>query len=109
MRIPSTARMINRALDLRGDAIRQHDLTTVAGLDILIRNLYRGARLSWADGGELLIRSVSTIGAVYAVRHNCCSCPSFNPCWHARVRELLLAMFEDDAITADHMAAAEYH
>lgn len=107
MRVPSTARMINRALDLRSDAIRQHDLVTVAGLDILIRNLYRGARLSWADGGELLIRSVSTPGAVYTVRSNCCSCPSFSPCWHGRARDLILDMIETEAETAD-MAAA-YH
>lgn len=107
MRIPSTTRMINRALDLRGDAIRQHDLVTVAGLDILIRNLYRGARLSWAEGGELLIKSASNPGAVYTVRHNCCSCPCFGPCWHGRARELLLAMFETEAETAD--MAAEYH
>lgn len=109
MRIPSTTRLINRALDLRGDAIRQHDLPTVAGLDILIRNMYRGAKLSWAAGGELLIRSASTPGAVYTVRSNCCSCPSFGLCWHARARDLLLDMLETDVITADHLAAAEYH
>lgn len=104
MRIPSLGSIINRALDLRGDALHQHDGQTVRGIDTLIKNLYRGAKLKWDLSGNLLVTSVNTPGAVYTVRTNACSCSCFGPCWHGRARDLLEDMRATEADTADMTA-----
>lgn len=105
MRIPSLTSIVNRALDLRSDALNQNDPAGVAHIDTMIRNLYRGAKLRWNDDGALLVASCNTIGAVYATTAHSCSCEARGPCWHMRVFELLVDMLETEAETAD-MAAS---
>jgi len=105
MRVPSTTTIINRALDLRGDAQRQHDTATINGIDTLIKNLYRGAKAKWAIDGALLVTSVNTLGAVYVVTEHTCDCPAYAPCWHLRLRALLLDLFQTECDTADMHAA----
>ncbi len=101
MKVPSTTRIVNRALDLRGDAQQQHDSATVNGIDTLVKNLYRGAKAKWATDGALLVTSVNTLGAVYVVTERACDCQAYRPCWHLRLRALLLDMFETEVETAD--------
>lgn len=105
MRVPSLTHLVNRALDLRSDALHQNDAPTIAGIDTLIRNLYRGAKMKWAADGALLVTSVNTIGAVYVVTERTCDCPACKPCWHRRLYDLLRDIAQTESDTAD-MAAA---
>jgi len=106
MRIPSTTRIVNRALDLRGDALNQNDPATVRKIDTMIRNLYCGMKLKWDSGdGALVITSCNTAGASYRVGQQSCTCPAYSYCNHLRLRDLLIDMAETDAETAD-MAAS---
>jgi len=101
MRIPSRQSIIDRASDQRADAVARHDSTTIRGIDTLIKNLYLGLKMRWDADGALIVRSVSTPGAVYAVGTHTCSCPAHKPCYHQRLRDLLLEMLEVEADSAD--------
>lgn len=108
MRLPSKQRIIDRALDQRGDALLQHDSIARRQIDTLIGNMYSGARLAWSQDGSLRVASVNTPGAVYTTTDRSCTCLARGLCWHMRIRELLLDILDTEATTADHLAAAEY-
>lgn len=106
MRVPSLSSIVNRALDLRGDAVQAHDESTVKGIDNLIANLYRGMKMRWSIDGSLIVTSATTAGRAYRVTGQGCDCPAFVPCKHMRLRELLLDMLETEAETRDMAALA---
>jgi hypothetical protein len=101
MRIPARQLIIDRASDVRSDAVARKDLATVKGIDTLIKNLYNGMKLRWDADGALIVRSCNTPGAVYAVTAQRCSCPAHKPCVHMRLHELLLDMQATAAESAD--------
>jgi hypothetical protein len=59
-------------------------------LDKLILNIALGARCCFA-GSDLLVESLSSPGKVYTVDSaGDCDCRATRPCWHQRLRALLL-------------------
>jgi hypothetical protein len=105
LRIPRTADILDRALDARALAVRQSDPAYVRQIDRLITKL-PGARICW-QLGTLHIGSPSGNG--YQVTRGGCSCLnaqrcSKRACWHVACFELLLAMLETEAETADQDA-----
>jgi hypothetical protein len=59
-------------------------------LDKLILNIALGARCCFA-GSDLLVESLSSPGKVYTVDSaGACDCRASRPCWHQRLRALLL-------------------
>lgn len=107
MRIPARQHIIDRASDQRADAVARKDIATVKGIDTLIKNLYSGMKMRWDADGALIVRSCNTPGAVYCVTQQRCSCPAHKPCVHQRLHDLLLAMLETEAETADQEADAD--
>lgn len=108
MRIPSLTRIVNRALDWRGDAVQAHDDSTVRQIDTLIRDLYRGMKARWSIDGSLIVTSATTPSRAYRVTAQSCDCPAFVPCKHMRLRDLLIEMAETEAETADMLALAAH-
>ena len=104
MHIPTQFDILARALDCRSDALRQRDTASVRGFDALIVGVVCGyAQLRW-EYQYLLVASASHPGAIHAVSAYGCSCEARKPCWHQRLRELLLSIADTDVETAD-MAA----
>jgi hypothetical protein len=59
-------------------------------LDRVILNIALGARCCFA-GSDLLVESLSSPGKVYTVDSaGDCDCRATRPCWHQRLRALLL-------------------
>lgn len=104
--IPRQSAILDRALDLRADAQRQHDASAVKAFDSLIVGVVCGyAQLRW-EYQYLLVASATTPGMIYQVSHASCTCEARKPCWHQRLRALLIDMFETEAETADMEADA---
>jgi hypothetical protein len=100
--IPRLADILDRALDLRGSALRLQDDATARQLDRLVTNL-PAARLRW-DLGTLVVSSPS--GHTYHVTRAGCDCPNgqkstARQCWHVATFELLGDMLETAAESAD--------
>jgi hypothetical protein len=101
MTIPPMTSILARAVELRSDAIHQHDAAGVRQLDSLIIGVACGYnQLCW-EYQYLNVASATTPGAIYQVSHSSCTCPAFKPCHHQRLRELLLDMLDTEAETAD--------
>jgi hypothetical protein len=59
-------------------------------LDRVILNIALGARCCFA-GSDLLVESISSPGKIYTVDSTgACDCRATRPCWHQRLRALLL-------------------
>ena len=98
MRVPSLATIINRALDMRGDAAQAHDALAIRHIDKLIKNLYTGQKQRWDADGVLIVRSANDLGAIYRTTQHACSCPAFVAlCVHRRLYDLLIDMQQTDA------------
>ena len=69
-----------------------------------VGHVLAGARICW-HAGDLLVASLNTPGAVYAVNARGCSCANGRAgraaCWHVELYEQLLAMRDTAAETAD--------
>ena len=105
--IPSAAEIADAAKE-QADLARQHGDHIGAGqLDRVRLNVLKGARMAW-HLGELLIASLNTPGAVYAVNRRGCSCANVRAgktsCWHVGLFDLLLQMQQTRADTADMQA-----
>ena len=105
--IPSAAEIADAAKE-QADLARQHGDHIGAGqLDRVRLNVLKGARMAW-HLGELLIASLNTPGAVYAVNRRGCSCANGRAgktsCWHVGLFDLLLQMQQTRADTADMQA-----
>ena len=107
MVIPSAAEIADAAKE-QADLARQHGDHPGAGqLDRVRLNVLKGARMAW-HLGDLLIASLNTPGAVYAVNRRGCSCANGragkSSCWHVAAFDLLLQMQQTRADTADMQA-----
>lgn len=102
--IPSAAEIADAAKE-QADLARQHGDHVGAGqLDRVRLNVLSGARMAF-HLGDLLIASLNTPGAVYAVNRRGCSCANGragkSSCWHVAAFDLLLQMQQTRADTAD--------
>lgn len=102
--IPPAAAILARASDEHATAQQHGDTQGVAQLNRVRMNITRGARLCWVRG-DLLIASINNPGQVYSVNRLGCSCPNGVAgkagCWHVALFDLLLAMLDTQAETAD--------
>jgi hypothetical protein len=104
MNIPPQAAILARASELRSDAQRAHDASTVKALDsIIVTVVCHYASLEWAYQ-YLLVASASHAGMIHQVSAYGCTCEARKPCYHQRLRELLLDMFDTEVETADQDA-----
>lgn len=104
LNIPPQAAILDRAIDLRSDAQRQHDAGGARAYAAIIVNVVcHYATLAW-DYQYLAVASDSTPGLVYQVSPFGCSCEARKPCYHMRLRELLIGIMETEAETADQEA-----
>ncbi len=108
--VPAASAILARASDDSDTARRHEDYQGVRQLDRVRMNVLRGARLCWVRG-DLLIASINHPGVVYSVNRSGCSCPNGAAgraqCWHVALFDLLLAMLETEAETADMEAGAD--
>lgn len=107
--IPAAGVILDRARE-RGELARQHgDFQGARQLDRLRMNVARGAVLRWL-GGDLLIQSINTPGAVYSVNRAGCTCPNGaagrSQCWHVALHDLLVELQEDATAAADILVDA---
>lgn len=104
LQIPPAAAMLARATEDHHQAQLHGDAAGAAQLNRLRTNITRGARLMWVLG-DLLIQSVNNPGSVYSVNRAGCTCPNGAAgkaaCWHVALFDLLLAMLDTAAETAD--------
>ena len=106
MNIPPQHSILTRASELRSDAILAHDDSTVRALDsIIVTVVCFYNSLEW-DYQYLMVASASHPGLTHAVSPFGCSCEARKPCYHMRLRELLVDMFETEVVTADMDAEA---
>ena len=108
--VPEPAAVLAVAAERRATAAQHEDVAGVRQLDRVRMNLLRGAHVRW-HLGDLLIASVNTPGAVYAVNRRGCSCPNGaagrSDCWHVALYDLLLDMQQAAADAADTVADAQ--
>jgi hypothetical protein len=105
--LPSAAAIADDAAE-QATLARQHgDERGAAQLDRVALNVLSGVRMAW-HGGELLIASLNTPGAVYRVSRAGCSCPNGRAgkagCWHVALYDRLLDMLDHRAMLADEAA-----
>lgn len=105
--IPPAEEILAVAQERSELAQRHEDWAGAAQLNRLRVNVGRGARLSW-QLGDLLIQSLNTPGAVYAVNRRGCTCPNGRAgkaqCWHIALYDLLLDLQQERADDADDAA-----
>lgn len=106
MHIPPAADILARASDLRRDAQLQRDTSAVKALNAIIASVVCDYDVLAWDGPYLTVASESTPGATHQVSGFGCSCEARKPCYHMRLRELLIGIMETEAETAD--MEAEY-
>lgn len=101
MHIPTQLDILARAADLRRDMQLQRDASGIKALNAIIASVVCDYDvLSW-DGPYLTVASESQVGETHQVSAFGCSCEARRPCWHMRLRELLVGIFETDVETAD--------
>jgi hypothetical protein len=105
--IPPAESILQRAADLRYDARQQRDASAIKASAAIIASVVCDYdTLAW-DGQYLTVASESHPGATHQVSAFGCSCPAKKPCWHMRLRELLIGLFETEAESADIQADAD--
>jgi len=105
--IPPALDILARAADLRHDAQLQHDASAVKAFNAIIASVVcEYDVLSWG-GQYLTVASESHPGQTHQVSAFGCSCEAKRPCWHMRLRELLISIFETDCEDADQAAMAD--
>ena len=104
--IPPAADIADRAAAEAREAREQGDTARAARLDRVRMNVLRGANILWHHD-ELLVSSVNTPGAVYAISETGCTCPALKPCWHEELAALLVDMQDDALGDADFEAEPE--
>jgi hypothetical protein len=105
--IPAQADILARASDLRRDSQLQRDSSAVKAFNAIIASVVCDYDvLSW-DGPYLTVASESHPGATHQVSGFGCSCEARKPCWHQRLRDLLLDMLQTEAESADMDAEME--
>lgn len=109
MHIPPMQSILARASDLRRDAQLQRDTSAVKAFNAIIASVVCDYDVLAWDGPYLTVASESTPGSTHQVSAFGCSCPALKPCFHMRLRDVLVALFEDDVITADMEAEMERH
>jgi hypothetical protein len=103
--IPPALDILARAADLRRDYQRQHDASAVKALNAIIATVVCDYDvLSW-DGPYLAVASESEVGKAHQVSAFGCSCEARRPCYHMRLRELLIGLMETEAETMDMEAS----
>lgn len=106
LHIPPAADILDRAADLRHDMQLQRDTSAVKAFNAIIASVVCDyGVLAW-DGPYLTVASESTVGSTHQVSAFGCSCDARKPCYHMRLRELLIGIMETEAETAD--VEAEY-
>lgn len=108
--IPPAAQIADAAAEQAETARRHGDHAGAGQLDRVRLNVLSGVRMAWHQG-KLLIASLNTPGAVYAVSRRGCSCPNGragkSTCWHVALFDLLLDMQAQRAVLADEAADAD--
>lgn len=105
--IPSAVAIADAAAEQAALATRHGDHSGAGQLHRVRLNVLSGARIRW-HLGELLISSLNTPSAVYAVSRRGCSCPNGRAgktsCWHLALYDLLLDVRDQQSSEADLVA-----
>lgn len=105
--LPSATQIADAAAEQAALARQHGDHAGAGQLDRVRLNVLSGTRMAWHQG-ELLIASLNTPSAVYAVSRRGCSCPNGRAgkasCWHVALYDLLLDLRAHAAQLADEAA-----
>jgi hypothetical protein len=102
--IPSQQSILERCQDMRHDSQMQRDSSAVKAFNAIIASVVCDYDVLAWDGPYLTVASESHPGATHQVSAFGCSCEARRPCWHQRLRDLLISVFETECETSD-MAA----
>lgn len=107
MQIPAQLDILARASDLRRDMQLQRDASGVKALNAIIASVVCDYDVLAWGGPYLTVASESEVGKTHQVSAFGCSCDARRPCWHMRLRDILISIFETECEDADQAAIAD--